>query len=125
MGVVLGAVVAGLLWRYGGYGLLVKRHKLSPSVGGVHHTSLRGWLRALAETGRLALRRAVVAVHADATGAEQPTGNPGNIAVAQAAQWVANRWALVAFTVSRCPGLVDCCVLCRLCRGKLRFMLVC
>lgn len=45
-----------------------------------------------ADSGRLALRRAVVAIHAAATGAEQPSGHPGMIAVAQAAQWMANRW---------------------------------
>lgn len=44
-----------------------------------------------AETGRLALRRAVVALHAEATGADAPSGPPGDVSVAQAAQWVANR----------------------------------
>ena len=44
-----------------------------------------------AESGRQALRRAVVAVHAAATGVELPAGQLGAIAVAQAAQWVANR----------------------------------
>lgn len=48
-------------------------------------------LPASAESGRIALRRAVVAVHAAATGADQPAGIPSAVTVAQAAQWVASR----------------------------------
>ncbi|PRW45038.1 G-patch domain-containing [Chlorella sorokiniana] len=69
--------------------------ELLPSMGAnalVAHRALR--MLAAAETGRLALRRAVVALHAAATGSEAPSGAPGDVAVAQAAQWVANRyWA--------------------------------
>ncbi|KAL4436605.1 hypothetical protein ABPG75_003744 [Micractinium tetrahymenae] len=58
----------------------------------IAHRVLR--LMAGADAGRLALRRAVVALHCAASGAEEPSGNPSSVTVAQAAQWMANRyWA--------------------------------
>lgn len=48
-------------------------------------------LLCVADAGRIALRRAVVAAHCAATGAEEPADNPSSVTVAQAAQWMANR----------------------------------
>lgn len=69
---------------------------------------LRGHLTH-AEPGRLALRRAVVALHAAATEGEVPSGAPGDVAVAQAAQWVANRCGCMP-TSSELRGLIVPCL---------------
>lgn len=47
--------------------------------------------RSPAETGRIALRRATVRVHSKATGAAAPEGEPPQLQLAQAAQWVASK----------------------------------
>ena len=42
-----------------------------------------------AEPGRIALRRATVRLHGTATGAAPPEGDPPQLQLAQAAQWMA------------------------------------
>ena len=46
----------------------------------------------LAAIGRQALRQATVILHSAATGAEPPAGKPTALAVAAAAQWMANKY---------------------------------
>ena len=65
--------------------------------------------RPCTEHGQEALRRAVVALHAAAAGAEQPAGPPSTVAVATAAQWVATRCVSLGSLAAGALPFQRCC----------------